>query len=52
MEMIICIVDEEESYYLNFIYCGKDKLINVFFFLFEVFDEVEFVLLGDLVICC
>lgn len=49
---MICVVDIVESYSLNLIYCGKDKLINVFFFLFEVLSGMEMLLLGDLVICC
>lgn len=50
-EMTIRIVDEEESHYLNFTYRGKDKPTNVLSFPFEVPDEVELALLGDLVIC-
>lgn len=49
---MICLVDVVESYELNLIYCGKDKLINVFFFLFEVLLGIEMLLFGDLIICC
>ena len=50
-EMTIRIVDEEESHHLNLTYRGKDKPTNVLSFPFEVPDEVELALLGDLVIC-
>ena len=50
-EMTIRIVDEEESHHLNLTYRGKDKPTNVLSFPFEVPNEVELALLGDLVIC-
>ena len=51
VEMTVRIVDEAESHDLNLTYRGKDRPTNVLSFPFECPDEVEFPLLGDLVIC-
>lgn len=54
-ELTVRIVDEDESQQLNHDYRGKDKPTNVLSFPFEVPEhlpeEIEFPLLGDLVIC-
>lgn len=50
-EMTIRMVDAAESRDLNLTYRGKDKPTNVLSFPFEVPDDVELGLLGDLVIC-
>ncbi len=50
-EMTIRVVDAAESRDLNHTYRGKDKPTNVLSFPFEVPDDVELGLLGDLVIC-
>lgn len=50
-EMTIRVVDTEESRELNRTYRDKDKPTNVLSFPFEVPDDVELALLGDLVIC-
>lgn len=50
-ELTIRIVDEEESQQLNRDYRGKDKPTNVLSFGFELPDEVDESLLGDLIIC-
>ncbi|WP_150539739.1 rRNA maturation RNase YbeY [Actinobacillus vicugnae] len=50
-ELTIRIVDEAESHNLNLTYRGKDKPTNVLSFPFEVPEEIELPLLGDLIIC-
>lgn len=50
-ELTIRIVDEDESQRLNRDYRGKDKPTNVLSFGFELPDEVDEALLGDLIIC-
>jgi len=54
-ELTVRIVDEAESQELNNTYRGKDKPTNVLSFPFEVPEhlpeEVDFPLLGDLVVC-
>lgn len=54
-ELTVRIVDEEESQALNHQYRGKEKPTNVLSFPSEVpayiTEEMEFPLLGDLVIC-
>ena len=54
-ELTVRIVDEEESQALNLEYRGKNYPTNVLSFPFEVpphiTEEMEFPLLGDLVIC-
>ena len=51
MELVIRVVDEEESRQLNRRYRGKDKPTNVLSFPFEAPQGVEIEQLGDLVIC-
>ncbi|MCW8907196.1 MAG: rRNA maturation RNase YbeY [Sedimenticola sp.] len=50
-ELVIRIVDREESRSLNSQYRGKDRPTNVLSFASELPPEVESGLLGDLVIC-
>ncbi|PLX62881.1 rRNA maturation RNase YbeY [Sedimenticola selenatireducens] len=50
-ELLVRIVDREESRQLNREYRGKDKPTNVLSFPFEAPAVVESDLLGDLVIC-
>lgn len=50
-EVVIRIVDEEESQQLNSQYRGRDKPTNVLSFPFEAPPEVPSEHLGDLVIC-
>ncbi|WP_029133226.1 rRNA maturation RNase YbeY [Sedimenticola selenatireducens] len=50
-ELVVRIVDREESRQLNREYRGKDKPTNVLSFPFEAPAVVESDLLGDLVIC-
>lgn len=50
-ELVVRIVDREESQQLNREYRGKDRPTNVLSFPFEAPDVVESHLLGDLVIC-
>ncbi|TPE47606.1 rRNA maturation RNase YbeY [Maribrevibacterium harenarium] len=50
-EVTIRLVDEAESQELNHTYRGKDYPTNVLSFPFEVPDEIDLPLLGDLVIC-
>lgn len=50
-ELVIRIVDEEESAELNSRYRGKQGPTNVLSFPFEAPEEVPVNLLGDLVIC-
>ncbi|HGO5855001.1 TPA: rRNA maturation RNase YbeY [Mannheimia haemolytica] len=50
-EITIRIVDEAESHDLNLTYRGKDRPTNVLSFPFEVPEDIEMPLLGDLVIC-
>ena len=50
-ELVIRIVDEDESRALNHEYRGKDKPTNVLSFPFEAPPEVPIELLGDLIIC-
>lgn len=50
-EVVIRIVDEEESRQLNRDYRGRDKPTNVLSFPFEAPPEVAMEHLGDLVIC-
>ncbi len=51
VELVIRIVDAEESRQLNRDYRGKDKATNVLSFPFEVPDGVPNSHIGDLVIC-
>jgi probable rRNA maturation factor len=51
LELTIRIVDETESAQLNETYRHKQGATNILSFPFEVPDEVELNLLGDLVIC-
>jgi probable rRNA maturation factor len=51
VEVVIRLVDEEESHRLNLAYRGKDGPTNVLSFPFEAPPEVSSGLLGDLVIC-
>ncbi|MEW8204261.1 MAG: rRNA maturation RNase YbeY [Candidatus Thiodiazotropha endolucinida] len=51
VEMVIRLVDEEESRRLNRDFRGQDKSTNVLSFPFEAPAEVSLPLLGDLVIC-
>jgi len=51
VELVIRLVDEEESRELNHRYRGRDKPTNVLSFTFEVPPGVEAAHLGDLVIC-
>jgi probable rRNA maturation factor len=51
LELTIRIVDETESTQLNETYRHKQGATNILSFPFEVPDEVELNLLGDLVIC-
>ncbi|MEW8028605.1 MAG: rRNA maturation RNase YbeY [Candidatus Thiodiazotropha sp.] len=51
VEMVIRLVDEEESRQLNRDFRGQDKATNVLSFPFEAPVEVPLPLLGDLVIC-
>ena len=51
VELVIRIVDEDESRSLNREYRGKDRPTNVLSFPFEAPQVVESDLLGDLVIC-
>jgi probable rRNA maturation factor len=50
-ELTIRLVDKNESQQLNCQYRGIDKPTNVLSFPFEVPDDIELNLLGDLVIC-
>lgn len=50
-ELVVRIVDREESRQLNRDYRGQDKPTNVLSFPFEAPEVVESDLLGDLVIC-
>jgi probable rRNA maturation factor len=50
-EIVIRIVDETESAQLNETYRHKQGATNILSFPFEVPDEIELNLLGDLVIC-
>lgn len=50
-ELTIRIVDETESAQLNETYRHKNGATNILSFPFEVPDEIELNLLGDLVIC-
>ena len=50
-EVTIRIVEGDESQNLNATYRGKNKPTNVLSFPFEVPEQVEINLLGDLVIC-
>ncbi|AKH20800.1 rRNA maturation RNase YbeY [Sedimenticola thiotaurini] len=50
-ELVVRIVDRDESRQLNREYRGKDRPTNVLSFPFEAPDVVESDLLGDLVIC-
>jgi probable rRNA maturation factor len=50
-ELTIRLVETQESQALNLQYRGKDKSTNVLSFPFEVPEEIELDLLGDLVIC-
>ena len=54
-EVVVRIVDEQESHDLNLRYRNKDKPTNVLSFLFEkpdvLQDDIEWTLLGDLVVC-
>ena len=50
-EVVIRVVDEQESQQLNRDYRGKDKATNVLSFPFEVPSQVESAHIGDLVIC-
>ncbi|MCW8902553.1 rRNA maturation RNase YbeY [Sedimenticola sp.] len=50
-ELVVRIVDREESRQLNREYRGKDKPTNVLSFPFEAPAVVESDLLGDLVVC-
>ncbi len=51
VELTIRIVDEAESADLNEMYRNKKSATNVLAFPFEVDENVELTLLGDLVIC-
>ncbi len=51
VELTIRIVDERESAELNKMYRQKNTATNVLAFPFEVDDNVELKILGDLVIC-
>jgi probable rRNA maturation factor len=51
LEIVIRIVDETESAQLNETYRHKQGATNILSFPFEVPDEIELNLLGDLVIC-
>jgi probable rRNA maturation factor len=51
VEMVIRLVDEQESQQLNRDYRGKDNPTNVLSFPFEAPPEVPVSLIGDLVIC-
>jgi probable rRNA maturation factor len=51
VELVIRLVDEEESRHLNHTYRGKESPTNVLSFPFEAPPEVPSALLGDLVIC-
>jgi probable rRNA maturation factor len=51
MELTIRIVDELESAELNEMYRNKKSATNVLAFPFEVDENVELKILGDLVIC-
>lgn len=50
-ELVVRVVDEDESRELNATYRGKDKPTNVLSFPFEVPPDVPCAHLGDLVIC-
>lgn len=50
-EVLVRIVDEEESAQLNSEYRGKNGATNVLSFPFEAPPQVEMNLLGDVVIC-
>lgn len=54
-EVVVRIVDEQESHELNLRYRNKDKATNVLSFPFEkpdvLQDDMELALLGDLVVC-
>jgi len=51
VEMVIRVVDEQESRQLNSRYRGKDKPTNVLSFPFEAPAGIDSAHLGDLVIC-
>ena len=51
LEMVIRVVDEDESRQLNKRYRGKDKATNVLSFSFEAPAGIASCQLGDLVIC-
>ena len=51
VELVIRLVDEEESRQLNQTYRGKERPTNVLSFPFEAPPQVASPLLGDLVIC-
>ena len=51
VELVIRLVDEEESRQLNQAYRGKERPTNVLSFPFEAPPQVASRLLGDLVIC-
>jgi len=51
IEMVIRIVDEDESAQLNETYRHKSGATNVLSFPFDVPEGIELNLLGDLVIC-
>ena len=51
VEMVIRIVDENESSQLNQIYRHKEGATNILSFPVEVPDEIDLNLIGDLVIC-
>ncbi len=50
-ELVVRIVDEDESAQLNNTYRNKDGATNILSFPFEALEEIELNLLGDLVIC-
>ncbi|SHF02395.1 probable rRNA maturation factor [Microbulbifer donghaiensis] len=50
-ELVVRIVDEEESRQLNSQYRGKDKPTNVLSFPAELPEDLDLPILGDLVIC-
>jgi probable rRNA maturation factor len=51
VELVIRLVDEDESRQLNRDYRGKDRPTNVLSFPFEAPAEIPLPLLGDVVIC-
>ncbi|CAL1328995.1 rRNA maturation RNase YbeY [Candidatus Providencia siddallii] len=50
-EINIRIVDKNESRYLNFKFCGKNKATNVLSFSFEPLLKIKSHILGDIIIC-